>query len=136
MFPKDIEFFENRTVKAKRVHFMNNFKRSREDKKLTAQEVSLRLGITKTAVYSIEKGSINPNVKNLDKFADLYNVSIDYLLGRSMFKNFTEQYEYLQSLSEDEICKELDVLGVNEWTTKCGKTYSKLNGEWFITIRG
>lgn len=115
---------------------MNNFRKCRKDTKLTAKEVGQRLGITKTAVCSIEKGNSNPRTENLDKFARLYNVSIDYLLGRSQFKNFTEQYKYLQTLNEEELYRELDLLGITEWTTKCGTTYSKLNGDWFITIKG
>ena len=66
----------------------------------------------------------------------MYNISVDYLLGHTPFKNFTEQYEYLQTLNEDEMYRELDLLGITEWTTKEGTAYSKLNGDWFITIKG
>ena len=114
---------------------MNNYKKCREIKNLTVKEVSKKLGISKTAIYNIEKGKISPSVDNLVQFAELYEVSIDYLLGRTRFKNFAVQYEYLQALDEDYLCKELDLFHIDEFTTKDLETYSKLNGEWFLTIQ-
>lgn len=114
---------------------MNNFKECRERKNLTVEEVSEKLGISNTAIYNIEKGKNSPSVDNLVQLAELYEVSIDYLLGRIRFNNFAVQYEYLQALDEDDLCKELDLLHIDEFTTKDWKTYSKINGEWFITIK-
>ena len=114
---------------------MNNFKECRERKNLTVDEVSKKLCISKTAIYNVENDKNTPSVDNLVQFAELYEVSIDYLLGRTRFKNFAAQYEYLQALDEDDLCKELDLLHIDEFTTKDWKTYSKINGEWFLTIR-
>lgn len=117
------------------MNHMNNFKKCRENKQLTVEEVGRKIGISKTAIYNIENRINNPSVDNLVQFAKLYEVSIDYLLGNTRFKNFAEQYEYLQTLEEDELFKELDSLHIEEFATKDWKTYSKLNGEWFLTIR-
>lgn len=114
---------------------MNNFKECRKINNLTVEDVSEKLGISKTAIYNIENGINNPSIDNLVQLAKLYKVSIDYLLGNTRFKNFAEQYEYLQTLEEDKLFKELDLLYIDEFITKDWKTYSKLNGEWFLTIR-
>lgn len=113
----------------------NNFRKCRKNKRLTLDEVGKILGVTKTTIYKIEKGINNPSVKNLMRFAELYDTSIDYLLGRSKFTNFSNQYNFLQSLDKDKIFDELDSLNIDEWTTKDGDIYTKLNGEWFITVK-
>mgnify|MGYP004507005497 CR=1 FL=1 len=114
---------------------MNNLKKCRERKNFTVEEVSERIGISKTAIYNIESGANNPSIDNLIRLAELYNVSIDYLLGRTNFEDFTMQYEYLQNLDEDELYKELDFLGIDRWATKDGTIHSKLNGEWFVIVK-
>ena len=127
---------EQKQVIRNKVHIvMNNYKESRELKNLTVEEVSEKLSISKTAIYNIEKGENSPSVDNLVRLAKLYEVSTDYILGNTRFKNFSEQYDYLQSLDDNDLFKELNVLHINEFTTKDWKTYSKLNGEWFLTIR-
>lgn len=114
---------------------MNNLKKCRERKNFTVEEVSERIGVSKTAIYNIESGVNNPSIDNLIRLAELYNVSIDYLLGRTNFEDFKTQYEYLQNLDEDELYKKLDSLSIDRWVTKDGTIYSKLNGEWFVTIK-
>lgn len=114
---------------------MNNFKKCRKDRHLTMDKVANNICVNKDAIYRIENGKNNPSVANLLKLAELYKVSTDYLLGKTECENFAKQYEYLQSLEDDELLKELDLLNINEWTTKSGKIYSKLYGKWYITVR-
>ena len=114
---------------------MNNLKKCRERKNFTVEEVSERIGISKTAIYNIESGVNNPSMDNLVRLAELYNVSIDYLFGRTNFEDFTTQYKYLQNLDGDELYKKLDSLNIDRWVTKDGTIHSKLNGEWFVTIK-
>lgn len=114
---------------------MNNFKKCRKNRHLTIEEVANNIGVTGVAICSIENGKNNPSITNLLRLAELYEVSTDYLLGKTECENFAKQYEYLQSLEEDELLKELDLLNINEWTTKSGRKYSKLYGEWYITVR-
>lgn len=101
---------------------------------MTAKEVSEKIGVTKQAVYNMEAGKSNPSVDTLMKFAKLYSVSIDYLLGLTNFENFKSQYEHLQSLEGDELFAALDALSINKWT-KNGEEYSKLDDGWYVTIR-
>ena len=101
---------------------------------MTAKEVSKKIGVTKQAVYNMEAGKSNPSVDTLMKFAKLYSVSVDYLLGLTNFENFKSQYEHLQSLEGDELFAVLDALSINKWT-KNGEEYSKLDDGWYVAIR-
>lgn len=63
--------------------FMNRIKKLRNEKGYTQEKLGRILGITKTGVSYWESGQSVPNDEMLTKIADLFNVSIDYLLGRS-----------------------------------------------------
>lgn len=52
--------------------------------KKTQLEVANYLGIKQSSYQSYETGNTEPNVENLCKLADLYNVSVDYLIGRAI----------------------------------------------------
>lgn len=49
----------------------------------TAKEVGKRLGIAESTVSGYENGHRSPPLDLLVRFADLYGVSTDYLLGRT-----------------------------------------------------
>ena len=53
----------------------------RLQKNLTQSQVAQRLGITKNAVNSWEKGASSPTLKNVAELAGILGVSTDYLLG-------------------------------------------------------
>lgn len=117
------------------VDMKNNLKICRENKDMTAKEVSEKIGVTKQAVYNMEAGKSNPSVDTVIKLAELYSASTDYLLGLTRFENFKAQYEYLQSLEGNELLAALDALRINKWMTKDGDEYSKLDEGWYVAIR-
>ena len=53
----------------------------RKIKQLSQEDVAKYLGITRTAYNKYESGNIRPTRK-LNELAILFNVSVDYLLGR------------------------------------------------------
>lgn len=53
-------------------------------------EVARELGMHPTAVYFWYEGYCLPTIYNLVRFADLYDVSIDYLLGRTAYKQLVK----------------------------------------------
>lgn len=55
----------------------------REDKGMAQGDVAQYLGVSRTAVTHWESGKKRPDLVNLVKLADLYNVSLDYLMGRT-----------------------------------------------------
>ena len=62
-----------------------NFLKLRNEKKLSQQEVAKVLNITRQAYSRYERGEREANYETLDCLAHFYDVSIDYLLGRTIF---------------------------------------------------
>lgn len=60
-----------------------NIRNLREDHDKKQQEIADYLHIKQTTYSKYELGKINIPIETLMKLADYYNVSIDYLLGRS-----------------------------------------------------
>ncbi len=54
------------------------------EKNITVNKLATLSGLTQSTIDSILKGkSVNPRVETIDKIADVFGVSIDYLLGLS-----------------------------------------------------
>ena len=51
----------------------------------TQQKVAEVLNIKQPSYIRYEKGYAEPSLENLVKIADLFDVSVDYLLGRAEF---------------------------------------------------
>lgn len=65
----------------------------REEKGLLQKDVANFLNISTSAYGYYEQGKRNPDIENLSKLADFFNVSTDYLLGKTNVKN-TIKYDY------------------------------------------
>lgn len=64
----------------------NNFKQLREDNGITQKEFADKFSLTLRAWQSYEQGVSEPKYEVLCKIADEFNVSTDYLLGRTEIK--------------------------------------------------
>lgn len=60
-----------------------NIRNLREDNDKIQQEIAEYLHVKQTTYSKYELGKINIPVEVIMKLADYYNVSIDYLVGRS-----------------------------------------------------
>lgn len=58
-------------------------KRFRKERGLTQEAVSSAIGIHRQAYTRYESGKVLPIITVLIKMADVYNVTIDYLVGRT-----------------------------------------------------
>lgn len=58
-------------------------KRLRSEKNISQQELAQRIDSNQRQVSKWENGVIEPNIESLIKLADYFEVSTDYLLGRS-----------------------------------------------------
>lgn len=54
---------------------------------LTQQEVAEKLGVTSASISSWESGARRPDFEMLNSISKLYDVSFDYLLGKTSIKN-------------------------------------------------
>lgn len=74
-------------------------KELRTENKLKQSDVAEKLFITQTGYSNYENGRTEPNIEMLCKLADLYNVSIDYLIGRDKtFLTFERYNQEKQNL--------------------------------------
>jgi len=62
--------------------FASILKSLRDERNLSQKDIADYLGITRQAVAAYEVGKREPDYEVLQKLADFFNVSIDYLLGR------------------------------------------------------
>lgn len=86
----------------------NRIAQLRDSKKWTQEQTAAKLGISRAALSHYEKNRREPDSETLTKFADLYQVSLDFLVGRTLNPNaalsedvriFVDHLE----LSDDEI---------------------------------
>lgn len=64
-------------------NFQNVFKLLRTSSGYTQQEIANKLGISRSTIGMYETGAREPDYDTLESIADLFNVDIDYLLGRT-----------------------------------------------------
>ena len=64
-------------------NFSERIKELRKEKGLSQEDVGSIIGVKKYAIYSYEKGRACPDMKGLFALADYFDVSMDYLAGRT-----------------------------------------------------
>lgn len=64
----------------------NRLKEERKKAGLTQEEVAEYLGITRPAYTLYETDKTQPSLETAGKLADLYKISVDYLMGRFTVK--------------------------------------------------
>lgn len=63
--------------------FSERLKALRAEKGVRQSELAALIGVRNTAVSMMESGSRSPSVEVLCALADYFDVSLDYLVGRS-----------------------------------------------------
>ena len=58
-------------------------KQLREGKHLTHTDLASELDVSFAQIYRFESGKASPDADVLDRMAEVFGVSVDYLLGRS-----------------------------------------------------
>lgn len=62
---------------------MNRVRELRKSKNMTTQVLGEALGLSQQYISDIENGRATPSLKTLNKIAEYFNVSTDYLLGKT-----------------------------------------------------
>ena len=99
-----------------------SLRRFREEFKLNQREVSRALGVPYQSYQAYEYGRSVPSAEIIFKLADAYNVSADYLLGRSDMPrpmNFDER-EVKEAFAAREELRQLRSLLVPAMTNQAG----------------
>lgn len=83
----------------------DNLKKLREEHGLTKRELCEKTGISERAYLTYEFGEREPKISVVQKLADFYGVTIDYLLGRP---EATPPVDALAQLSKDKAMSTLE----------------------------
>jgi transcriptional regulator with XRE-family HTH domain len=78
----------------------------RDQRGLTQEELATSLGISRAALSHYEKGRREPDTETLGKFADLFKVSMDFLVGRTHQSNAVLDPDIRQFADELELSDE------------------------------
>lgn len=89
--------------------FSERVKELRMERNLSLRQLSKITDISPSAIHSYEVGKRNPKREVLEAFADVFNVDMDYLLGRTDIKNrvahelgYTSLFDAYKANSPDE----------------------------------
>lgn len=63
--------------------FAERLKLLREERGLSQDKLGKEIGVSRYAIYTYEKGKAFPTVEGLVMLADHFDVTTDYLLGRT-----------------------------------------------------
>ncbi|MBN2980290.1 MULTISPECIES: helix-turn-helix domain-containing protein [Cohnella] len=75
----------------------------REKQGWTQEELSSSLGISRAALSHYEKNRREPDTETLTKIADIFKVSLDYLVGRTQNPNSTLETDVRQFVEDLEL---------------------------------
>lgn len=81
---------------------VNRFSALRQEFELTQQELADKLAVSPQAISNYELEKNLPDLGILEQMADLYGVSIDYLLNRADNRLPTDKIQLKNSLNESE----------------------------------
>lgn len=71
----------------------------REEENISRENLADYLNISYAALSKYETNSRFPDKNTLNKFADYFNVSIDYLMGRTDIKKFEDLPKEVQEIT-------------------------------------
>lgn len=96
--------------------FCSILKTLRKQQKITQDELAKLLGVGKTTVSNYETGYSSPDKDNIIKMASIFNVSIDYLLGRVSAKEGAESASHFM-LHKNTVMMQIPIFGMIQNTS-------------------
>jgi HTH-type transcriptional regulator, competence development regulator len=88
----------------------------RKEKKLRQEDIAKILGIARTTYAMYEQGNREPDFETLNKMADFFEVSVDFLLGRDK-KNKTKEdtLEEVNKLVKEYGIEQFGFFDIDKW---------------------
>lgn len=65
------------------MYFNERIRALREDKDISQEGMGKALNLSQIAISQYERGTREPNFDTLNKYADFFKTSVDYILGRT-----------------------------------------------------
>ncbi len=94
----------------------NRIKKERESMHLSREDLSKMLGISYSAIAMYEQGNREPNNDLALKMCEIFNCSLDYLIGKNYYRNNKEYQSAIKyaiaflEFSDDELKKIIDLI--------------------------
>lgn len=86
---------------------MNRIKELRTKNGMTQVELAKIIGVNPVTLSRYESDDRNPKIDKLEKMAEVFNVSVDYLTGKSNF-DFTDEMTHLMNMTDEERQKHIE----------------------------
>lgn len=81
----------------------------RKEKNLTQEELGRKINVTKVSISGYENNNRSPDTETLQNIADFFDVSVDYLLGRTDDPNpLHKPLPELTTKDEKDIAKDIE----------------------------
>ena len=107
--------------------FSESLKRFRKDHHLTQKEIADAIGIQKNAYQAYEYGKSLPSIAVVAKIADAYDVSIDYLTGRT--DNPDLHVFGTKPETQEDLIDKVILMSRTDHNAKLATANGKVNGE-------
>lgn len=88
--------------------FKNRLKELRKNNHLTQKEMAEKLQMPTSTLANYESGNRKPNQTQLINIAKYFRVSVDYLIGKSDYKNMWEEYDAKLGEKKQQITDEIN----------------------------
>ena len=93
----------------------NRIKKERENLNLSREDLGKKIGVSYSAIAMYEQGNREPNSEIILKMCEIFNCSIDYLMGKSNFRtNEEELNNYLKTEIKDDLINTLKKLELSK----------------------
>lgn len=86
----------------------NRLKDLRKEHDLTQEDMAKKIGITKSAYGYYEQEKTIPDAYTLEKLADIFGVSTDYLLGKTDLRNYSDYKPTITTRDERNLQRDLE----------------------------
>lgn len=109
--------------------FGERLKELRKESELTQKELADKLSISSSAVAMYERGNREPSFEIMEEIADLFNVDMNFLLGKSQERNATQINIKISAGGENEQKESLADTEYQEACVKASELFSQLSEE-------
>lgn len=93
----------------------SRIKKERENLNLSREDLAKKLGVSYSAIAMYEQGNREPNNEIILKMCEIFNCTIDYLMGKSIYRTSQEELKnYLKKEIEEDLIKNLKALELDE----------------------
>lgn len=99
------------------MNFPERLKKLRKENNLSQKKLAEQIGFAYQNIQKYENGTAEPLAKNLKILADIFNVSIDYLVGETNLRYSKELLQKIEKLSQSQ--QERVVQFIEELVSEC-----------------